>query len=553
MKVRAEACHACLLFWGFLIVASVVTWGRAASGYTPESPEVRAMLGRAMAYMSKASLNDEHSEQVGGQALMGLAAYKYQKRFGGGKGLPPMTQTALGRVLGAAGATNDTIYSLGIGLIFLAEVHPNDHMDAIESYLRAIEKRQKKNGGWGYEHEQRGDTSQMQYAVLGCWAAKNAGLEPSKGAMEAVTNYLLRTQDPSGAWGYQGNDPGTFTRVPQSQIRLSLAAAGLGSIYVASDYFGMKVKGKPKQTKSGVKLPPALMPVFDDKDTKLGRLAGTTVDAGRLKQAMNDGNNWFRKNFKAECSPWPFYYLYALERCESFREKVEGTYEEEPRWYNEGVKRLLKIQTKSGAFDSGGSPAGADKPVGTAFAMLFLLRSTRLTIEEVLERDGILHGARGLPSDLTDLRIRGDKLVAPKITGDVEDLISMLEDEEGDKIENMLENPDALSLSGLSGAGRQFTARLIRILRSGSYKARIVAARTLGAQGNLDNVPILIYALTDGDPRVVMEARDGLRLIGRKFDGMGLADKPSEGEKTGAAKRWKEWYLTVRPDAVFLD
>jgi hypothetical protein len=66
-------------------------------------------------------------------------------------------------------------------------------------------------------------------------------------------------------------------------------------------------------------------------------------------------------------------------------------------------------------------------------------------------------------------------------------------------------------------------------------------------------VPSLIYALTDGDPRVVREARDGLRLTSRKFDGFGLADSPTPEEIQAAVRQWKAWYQSVRPDAVFLD
>ena len=254
---------------------------------------------------------------------------------------------------------------------------------------------------------------------------------------------------------------------------------------------------------------------------------------------------------------WQYYFLYALERYHSFREKVEGSFEEEPRWYNEGVRLMQGLQREDGAFgfdlDDTASPIGCDLPVGTAFAMLFLLRSTRETIEKVIERDGILRGGYDLPSDLTEVRMRDNKIVAPAITGEVEDLITMLEDDEAEKIENLLENPDALSLSGLQGTGREYSARLARVLRTGSYKARMVAARSLGRQGDLDNVPILIYALTDADPRVVVEARDGLRLTSRKFDGFGLPDSPTAGELQSAVSQWKAWYKSMRPDAVFIE
>ena len=131
--------------------------------------------------------------------------------------------------------------------------------------------------------------------MLGAWAAKQVGLQFSNEMMADVVNYLLRVQDPSGAWGYQGNDPGTFTRVPQTAIRPSLVAAGLGSVYVAADFLGMSKGGTPRKV-SNAKLPPALIPVLDEGSKRSGRLAGTGVEADRMRQAMNDGNDWFRQN-----------------------------------------------------------------------------------------------------------------------------------------------------------------------------------------------------------------------------------------------------------------
>ena len=61
--------------------------------------------------------------------------------------------------------------------------------------------------------------------------------------------------------------------------------------------------------------------------------------------------------------------------------------------------------------------------------------------------------------------------------------------------------------------------------------------------------PILIYALSDPDRGVALAARDGLRFISRKFDGVGLPDKFTPAEQTSAIDAWQRWYRTVRPDA----
>jgi len=79
----------------------------------------------------------------------------------------------------------------------------------------------------------------------------------------------------------------------------------------------------------------------------------------------------------------------------------------------------------------------------------------------------------------------------------------------------------------------------------------MAAVRALAKTRNFDNVPTLIYALTDPDRQVMCEARDALRRLSRRPGGFGLPDRPSESGRLAAIKAWKQWYLAVRPDAEF--
>ncbi|MHB8866067.1 MAG: HEAT repeat domain-containing protein [Pirellulaceae bacterium] len=540
-----------------------------ARSATPESPEVRRMLDRAWAYLQTHPRDSVHATQLGGQALIGLAAYKYQRRFGRGEeSLPTLTQQALIRVLRDTPKVyspgtppqvmHQHMYSLGLALVFLAEVQPYDHMAEINAYWTELQTNQKQNGSWGYSGIPRGDTSQLQYAALGAWSAKAVGADISPDSMRNLANYILRVQDPSGGWGYQGNDPGTFTRVPQDTVRPSLAAAGLGSLYVTVDFLGLSAPGAPRK-RSQQKLPPALRPVSDVSGHSGNRGAAAGLEMDVVRQSMKDGNAWFDQNPSLRTDLYQYYFLYGYERYQSFREKFEGKYDEEPAWYNDGVRVLKELQGENGAWGMGmgvggfSSTNGTDAPVSTAFAMLFLLRSAQETIEKVVERDGILRGGYDLPSDLTEVRLQGHRLVAPAITGEVADLIGMLENDAADNIESLVDSPDLLSLSGLTGEGREYTARLARVVRTGSFRARLIAVRVLGRQGELDNVPVLIYALTDPDPRVMQEALEGLRLTGRKFDGFDLPANPQKADIDALVGRWKSWYKSVRPEAGFLE
>jgi hypothetical protein len=59
--------------------------------------------------------------------------------------------------------------------------------------------------------------------------------------------------------------------------------------------------------------------------------------------------------------------------------------------------------------------------------------------------------------------------------------------------------------------------------------------------------------MTDPDPRVRRAADEGLRFLSRKLDGFGSWDdsKPEQLEKVRL--QWKEWLLSIRPNAELLD
>ena len=66
-------------------------------------------------------------------------------------------------------------------------------------------------------------------------------------------------------------------------------------------------------------------------------------------------------------------------------------------------------------------------------------------------------------------------------------------------------------------------------------------------------VPALIFGLSDPDESVRKYARDGLRFISRRFEGYGMPDEPTNAQVRQAQRKWRAWYLTMRPGFVFLD
>jgi hypothetical protein len=519
--------------------------GGTAAGFTPDSPEVRKLIDSGKKFLEKTN-----SDRVGGNCLIGLAFFK----DGAGEDHPKVAAAleSCQRVSDSQPEhINLDIYSTGIAIIFMCEVNPSKYRVEIERLLKSLELRQKELGGWGYpagNHALTGDTSMTQYAVLSIWTAHRTGVvDIPLDSVERVCNWLIRTQDPSGAWGYQGQDPGLgkYTRQPQGNVRESLTAAGLGSTFICADLLGFVDPIEP-QEETG--LPPGLKLVVKE-DKKKAKVLTAKVEGRRLTKAIQDGNGWFVRNYKIDPPQWPYYYMYAFERYQSFRELAAGRFEKEPKWYNDGVKFLTESQLEDGSWND--RHVAAD----TAFAILFLLRSTKKSIEKTVHEmgDGTLLGGRGLPTDVRKLQVRRGRIVGEPKHDDTTDLLAILEDPDHPDFDYVVEFPGDFQLSSQPELRTRQLGRLRRLLRAESYQSRAVAARLLGRSRELDYVPDLIFALSDPDWRVVKEARDGLRFASRRFDGFGLPDRPSDDRKLRAIADWKSWYLSVRPGAEFVN
>src|SRR5688572_8730635 len=343
------------LSWAALMVVLVLAC--RARAVAPDSPEVKQVIERGLSW-----LEGQDDDRLGGKCLIGLSLYK-----GGRKADHPKIVAAVKACETSMGSDVQNIdnYSLGLALIFLLESDPEKNRSLAQRYLQEVLKRQQTAGGWGYIGNPQGDTSQTQYPTLGLWLAANNGLEVPTTAIERVCGWLLRTQDPSGAWGYQGQDPGKYERVNQMEIRPSLVAAGLGSVYICSDMLGVS-EMKPQSEHEGV--PSALKPVGETQTKR--RPVSRTIDPKLVRQAVNDGNTWFSRSYTLESPPYTHYYLYALERYQSFRELAERKVDPNPRWYNDVYEKLKKEQDPDGSWN--GTDGAA---VTTSFCVLTLLRS----------------------------------------------------------------------------------------------------------------------------------------------------------------------------------
>ncbi len=564
----------------WLVLACLFMVGLSSShvlvAYTPESPKVQQLCERAVKFLETTPTNEQFSSQLGGQCMVALAIHKFYKHQGDSKyskQLHPMVQAALQRCRqeapNLAKLGSNRTYSLGTSIIFMSEVSPAADFGTIQTYVAELLRIQRSSGPWGYlTGPPVGDISQTQYGVLGLWSASNVGVNPGVEPMERVARFLARAQDLQGGWGYQAKDPGSYKRVSQAEVSESRTMAGLGSLYVAADYLGFSKATEGDDKKDNeleyIDLPPIFIPVIEDdpnakKQKKRKRIRyRSKMEFSPLRQSMLDGNGWVDKHFKHQVETWQYYYIYAMERCFAFREFMEGKFEKEPPWYNGGVDFLASKQGANGRFGGGGFE-NCGPYVDTAFAVLFLLRSTRDTIQRVTNSSGALEGGYGLPEDVSEVRLTSDNQIqAPKVTVAMDEIMAMLDgddEETAKRFDDIVSNPDAYAIGEMDPKkSREFTSRMRRVLRSGTWTARIMAARLLGRQGELDNVPILIYALTDPDPRVVKEAWLGLKLTRRQLFTDGQPPDPkSPDQVTAAVNEWKTWYRSIRPDAAFIE
>ena len=524
----------------FLLVSLVLVLAPAtqATALTPNSPEVRKLINLGVKSLEK----NFRDNRLGALCVAGLAIYK------SGQKDHPLVKRAMSETLSRASKARELdMYSHGLAVIFLSEVGGPSKRGAIEQYLNSLIRRQKPHGGWGYDTRREtldtGDTSQTQYIALAMWQAHQAGIPVPRAATEKMLNWLVSVQDPAGSYGYQGKIASGGKRARQDEITDTLTMASLGSLMIGADLFGMLEGGADDEKAYQVKeLPKGVSLAGGKEKRKLTKLSPADIEWSPIFKAMRDGDSLMDSDRKLPGGRYGIYRLYTMERYQSFREFRDGIEDEEPDWYQKGYEYLLKNQeeNKPGVWSEG---CGDD--ADTAFAVLFLLRSTQKSLRARIGQ-GVMLSGRGLPRNVSNAKIVGGKVVAEIDDVEIGGLLSLIEGDDADRLDDLADNPTAIKVDTLT---RDDLARLEQVLRNGSPSARAIAANALGKVSSLDHVPALLFAMTDPDRRVALAARDALRFTSRRPDGFGLKDDYSDSERYAVHQRWKRWYLSIRPNA----
>lgn len=519
-----------------------------AAAITPEHPDVKALIERSLSFLSSSN-----HDKIGGRCLVALAFKKNGRDTNFGKIRDAIADCQKQRFDGFLLCDN---YNLALMIIFLCEMEDEAHRPLIQRMLAELLKRQLPSGGWTYDGSPVGDTSQTQYGALAMWIADRHGFDVPVANIANTMNWLIRTQDPSGCWGYHAVEPTGSTRAVQNPLTMSLCGAALGSLYILKELVILPGEDGPvaggNKDSTGKKLPGALQAVGKKAaSTQVTRRRPVNnVDNTRFQAALRDGNAWMEKNFTVEPPhEWKHYAFYAYERYASFREVIDDNPVEEPKWFTDMFENLKKTIKPDGSWEGGDTPVAA-----TAFSVLVLSRSTKKAIKraEALG-EGTLVGGMGLPPKVEDIKERNGRLVDTPLSGSIDELLGILEDKDNPEAIGLAETKTVITLDPDATKRTGQVTRLRAMVSHESYETRLVAVRSLAKDRNLDNVPVLLYALSDPDIRVIREADRGLKFISRKLDGVVPLDIPNKETLTALRERWKQWYLSIKPDAELLD
>jgi hypothetical protein len=317
-----------------------------------------------------------------------------------------------------------------------------------------------------------------------------------------------------------------------------MTAAGVGSLLLCQKQLARHRRGNDSVN-------PLLTPLVTEATATRYK---PTTSAKSINEAVTIGIRWISQNSSLSNTQTmgrtPYYCLYGLERVGALADKETlGGID----WFGQGLQYIIKSQKDNGSWNSDYGDL-----VNTSWAILFMTKATRKTIERVrIKRlgSGTLYGGRGLPKDLANITVANGRVMVRPMNGAVEGMLAVLEDPRSD-------NADA-ALAGLvlkyqekgTGAMRPLKDRFRRLLKDRDPGIRSTAVWGLGRSGDLDVVPLLIGVLADPkeDDSVVVEARTSLQFLSRKVDGYGPPNRSTPEQRAEAAAQWQAWYDAIRP------
>lgn len=535
--------------FGCLLLFCVLVNARSAAAIEPDDPQVQEAIKKGIAFLEEASEGD-----LGKRSLMGLTfakhGYKKDHEF-----IAETIRQLEAQTRNGWESVRLQIYHTSVAIMFLVAVDPYEYKPQIEVLVESLHNRIKEHGAWGYpenhsSHGETCDTSMTQYAVLSLWEAQvQADVPTPPEVWDSVAEWFVRTQDVTGGFGYQGEpSPDLGERIRQKAVRHSMSVAGAGSLYIVKDQLGLSDLKKPEGDNT-----PSVLRLYETEEERKARIK-TKLDPKLIERATSAATRWMDLKYTvSEPEGWLYYYMYALERYESlkFADRFGTSVREDtPTWYHKGSYFLVKEQAEDGTWEDKGG-----KNVDTCFALLFLMRSTKKSLEKAGRREfpaGVLAGGRGLPGT-TGVRVRDGSVVLRPLSGRLSRSLDVLVDAEkmmsrDEQYQQALEKLADAAREGKRDELTEHATGLGKVALVGHTKPRVLAIQAIERSRNLDQVPLLIHLLHEQNTEVLRAARNALRTISRRFEGYGLTLQPTTEERKAAIQKWEGWYRSIRPD-----
>ena len=252
----------------FLMIGGVsaLFTGRAAA-FTPESPEVKQRIERGLKW-----LENEDDPRLGGQCLIGLSFLKAGRPLSHAK---IVAARAACETLANTELQSLDNYSAGLALVFLLETDPERNRSLAQRYMTRVASAGSSLAEAGdIQATRRATPHKRNIRCSACgWRSITASMCP-RGAIERACGWLLRTQDPSGGWGYQGQDPGRLSDVLLRRMCGRRWRRPAWARCISAPICWRRSRVKPQgETPTG--MPSALKPVGDPLDNEA---------AGRVEQ-----------------------------------------------------------------------------------------------------------------------------------------------------------------------------------------------------------------------------------------------------------------------------
>lgn len=558
------------LFWRRLVIASLAClltgWLPSSATAQNNNPQIKDSVGKAAAYLRQALSQRTLTQGFAPTGQRSLTAYALIKA--GDSPTDALIQPIVDDVVrrtstGTYNIDNDghyAIYTAGTELMLLEAADPEKYRPQMEIIVNYIRSHQDSSGAWDYIDGFRGgDTSQVQYALLGCWAAQRAGIEVPLHVWDNCARWLIQTQTQNGGFAYH---PRGDIEV-QKEVTHSMTIAAVACLLICKQHLYPNDTPIPRESdeppKFGV-LEKVDLDASEQTAPKSNQDYRPTTSLQDIQSAVDRGLAWYNRGYRIpDMGIWGLYSLYSLERMAALADVPTFAGHD---WYREGSEYLIKTQAASGSWKDNSTEVPA-----TAFGILFLARSTAKILGRPIEDplgSGLLAGGRGLPSDLSKAALESGKPEEKKDLGPIDQLLAELEKVESVDLEKTQESivEKVLELGDREELIKQ-KPRLLKLAKHPDPEIRRTALWAIARTEDLSLAKHLFAAFDDPDVDVMVEAQNGFCILSRNPLGFGLPQTPFEGLPENATEqerqqaveswraklkeKWGQWYYKFRP------